>query len=204
MSFILVYSRRKDYCRKRLFYKVFGHFCCCKFRFAMLVFEPLTPMYFIKIFRNIKIVCGYTKKSPPIWTLMVQNRKVILFLPCYFSNQRPIRQIVLLWLFRPSKLSQVFYRALPEYTQWACVQQSHYTPRDCIRTRARSSSSAPRRSNTSRWIPRVQPFRYAWEPYGIWSQSVRSTTYAPRWWDKGVYIPRFWRSTNRKSYAIWY
>ena len=51
---------------KALFYKGFGRFSRCKFRFALLVFEPLTPMYFIKIFRSIKIVCGYTKKSPPI------------------------------------------------------------------------------------------------------------------------------------------
>ena len=56
----------KTIAEKALFYKGFGHFCCCKFRFTLLVFEPLTPMYFIKIFRNNKIVCGYTKKSPPI------------------------------------------------------------------------------------------------------------------------------------------
>ena len=56
----------KTIAEKALFYKGFGHFCRCKFRFALLVFEPSTPMYFIKIFRNIKIVCGYTKKSPPI------------------------------------------------------------------------------------------------------------------------------------------
>ena len=56
----------KTIAEKALFYKGFRHFCCFKFRFALLVFEPLTPMYYIKIFRNIKIVCGYTKKSPPI------------------------------------------------------------------------------------------------------------------------------------------
>ena len=56
----------KTIAEKALFYKGFGHFCRCKFRFTLLVFEPLTPMYFIKIFRNNKIVCGYTKKSPPI------------------------------------------------------------------------------------------------------------------------------------------
>ncbi|MBQ8728478.1 MAG: hypothetical protein IJY83_08360, partial [Oscillospiraceae bacterium] len=56
----------KTITEKALFYKGFGRFSRCKFRFALLVFEPLTPMYFIKIFRNIKIVCGYAKKSPPI------------------------------------------------------------------------------------------------------------------------------------------
>ena len=30
--------------KKALFYNGFGHFCCCKFRFALLVFEPPTPM----------------------------------------------------------------------------------------------------------------------------------------------------------------
>ena len=54
----------KTIAEKALFYKGFGRFSHCKFRFALLVFEPLTPMYFIKIFRSIKIVCGYTKKSP--------------------------------------------------------------------------------------------------------------------------------------------
>lgn len=56
----------KTIAEKALFYKGFGRFIRCKYRFALLVFEPLTPMYFIKIFRNIKIVCGYTKKSPPL------------------------------------------------------------------------------------------------------------------------------------------
>ena len=54
----------KTIAEKALFYKGFWRFSHCKFRFALLVFEPLTPMYFIKIFRSIKIVCGYTKKSP--------------------------------------------------------------------------------------------------------------------------------------------
>jgi len=54
----------KTIAEKALFYKGFGRFSHCKFHFALLVFEPLTPMYFIKIFRSIKIVCGYTKKSP--------------------------------------------------------------------------------------------------------------------------------------------
>ena len=64
--FFLSNQDGKTIAEKALFYKGFGHFCCCKFRFTLLVFEPLTPMYFIKIFRNNKIVCGYTKKSPPI------------------------------------------------------------------------------------------------------------------------------------------
>ena len=34
----------KTIAKKALFYNGFGHFCCCKFRFALLVFEPPTPM----------------------------------------------------------------------------------------------------------------------------------------------------------------
>ena len=56
----------KTIAEKALFYKGFGHFSRCKFRFALLVFEPSTPMYFIKIFRSINNLCGYTKKSHPI------------------------------------------------------------------------------------------------------------------------------------------
>jgi len=62
--FLLSNQDGKTIAEKALFYKGFGRFSHCKFHFALLVFEPLTPMYFIKIFRSIKIVCGYTKKSP--------------------------------------------------------------------------------------------------------------------------------------------
>ena len=44
----------KTIAEKALFYKGFEHFSLCKFRFALLVFEPSNPMYFIKIFRSIR------------------------------------------------------------------------------------------------------------------------------------------------------
>ena len=51
------YPYGKTIAKKALFYKGFGHFSCCEFRFALLVFEPLTRMYFIKIFRSIRSLC---------------------------------------------------------------------------------------------------------------------------------------------------
>ena len=55
----------KTIAEKALFYKGFRHFCRCKFRFALLVFEPSTPMYFIKIFRNIKVFVDIQRNHLP-------------------------------------------------------------------------------------------------------------------------------------------
>ena len=55
----------KTIAEKALFYKGFGHFSRCKFRFALLVSEPSTPMYFIKIFRSIKVFVDMQRNHLP-------------------------------------------------------------------------------------------------------------------------------------------